>query len=74
MQNINWFRFIAGRGMITRQYALAGTLGIPYTVTIDRETLEDSTLTIRERNTKGQERVPLQRLADRLHRNLYKNP
>jgi len=48
---------IAGRGRIARQYALADTLGAPYTITIDKETFENNTVTIRERDTKEQKRL-----------------
>lgn len=58
-------------GSIGRRYARMDELGVPYCVTLDRETLEpespdDRTATLRDRDSKGQERVTLDRLIVRL--------
>jgi glycyl-tRNA synthetase len=58
-------------GSIGRRYARMDELGVPYCVTIDRESLEASTLelrtaTLRDRDSKGQERVTLPALVARL--------
>ena len=34
-------------------------LGTPYCITIDHQTLEDNTVTIRDRDTMLQERIPI---------------
>merc|ERR1740121_875910 len=54
---------------IGRKYARNDELGIPLAVTFDFTTLEDSTVTLRERDTCGQIRLPLKDVAD-LVRNL----
>ena len=47
---------------IGRRYRRQDAIGTPYCVTIDFETLEDNTVTIRERDSLAQERVPIQRV------------
>jgi glycyl-tRNA synthetase len=46
-------------GSIGRRYARADEVGTPYCVTVDHRTLSDGTVTIRERETARQVRVPL---------------
>jgi len=41
-------------------------IGTPYCVTVDYETLEDKGVTLRERDTQRQVRVPEARLAETL--------
>ena len=53
-------------GSIGRRYARADEVGIPFCVTIDYDTLEDDTVTIRERDSMEQERVKISELAKRL--------
>ncbi|MEM0992874.1 MAG: glycine--tRNA ligase [Bacteroidota bacterium] len=49
---------------IGRRYRRQDAIGTPYCVTIDFDTLEDDTVTIRERDTLTQERIPMQKVAD----------
>lgn len=51
-------------GSIGKRYARMDEIGTPLCVTIDFDTLEDSTVTIRERDTMHQERVPISALQD----------
>ena len=44
---------------IGRRYRRQDAVGTPYCVTIDHQTLEDQTVTIRERDSMSQERVPI---------------
>ncbi|MFH1521289.1 MAG: glycine--tRNA ligase [Candidatus Micrarchaeota archaeon] len=44
-------------GSIGRRYARADEIGIPYALTIDYDTIKDSTVTIRYRNDGKQERI-----------------
>ncbi|MBN2540669.1 MAG: glycine--tRNA ligase [Bacilli bacterium] len=46
-------------GNIGRRYRRADAIGTPYCVTIDQQTLEDETVTVRERDTMEQIRLPL---------------
>ncbi len=49
-------------GAIGRRYRRQDEIGTPYTVTVDYDTLEDNTVTIRERDSTEQIRVPIERL------------
>jgi glycyl-tRNA synthetase len=51
---------------IGRRYRRQDELGTPFCVTIDFDTLEDRAVTIRDRDTMAQERVPLDALVDHL--------
>jgi glycyl-tRNA synthetase len=48
---------------IGRRYRRQDAIGTPYCVTVDHQTLEDNTVTIRERDTMKQERVAIDQLA-----------
>jgi glycyl-tRNA synthetase len=47
-------------GSIGRRYSRADEIGTPYCITIDHQTLEDGTVTIRDRDTAAQVRVKIQ--------------
>ncbi len=49
---------------IGRRYRRQDAIGTPYCVTVDFETLEDNTVTIRERDSMQQERVPIEKIAE----------
>ena len=51
-----------GSGSIGKRYARADEVGTPYCVTIDYDTLQDQTVTVRDRDTTKQERVKLDEL------------
>jgi glycyl-tRNA synthetase len=55
-------------GAIGRRYRRQDEIGTPYAVTVDHQTLEDQTVTLRDRDTLEQERLPLDGLADELVR------
>ena len=46
-------------GAIGRRYRRQDEIGTPYALTIDEQTLEDDTVTLRDRDSLAQERVPL---------------
>ena len=46
-------------GQIGRRYRRQDEIGTPYALTIDDETLEDDTVTIRDRDSLAQERIPI---------------
>ena len=50
-------------GAIGRRYRRQDEIGTPFAVTIDHQTLEDDTVTLRDRDTLEQERVPVDGLA-----------
>lgn len=51
-------------GSIGRRYARADEVGVPFAVTVDYQTLEDGTVTVRDRDTALQERVSVDRLEE----------
>ncbi len=57
-------------GAIGRRYRRQDEIGTPYCVTVDFDTLEDSAVTVRERDSMSQERISLEGvrtwLAERL--------
>lgn len=53
-------------GSIGRRYRRNDEIGTPYEVTVDYETLEEGTVTIRDRDTMRQIRVPVDCLADKV--------
>jgi glycyl-tRNA synthetase len=53
-------------GAIGRRYRRQDEIGTPYCVTIDHQTLEDRTATLRNRDSLTQERVPIDGLAQEL--------
>jgi glycyl-tRNA synthetase len=57
-------------GSIGRRYRRQDEIGTPYCVTVDHQTLEDRTVTVRDRDSLAQDRVPIAELADELSRRL----
>ena len=51
-------------GQIGRRYRRQDEIGTPYALTIDDQTLEDDTITIRERDSLAQERIPIGRARE----------
>jgi glycyl-tRNA synthetase len=51
-------------GSIGRRYRRQDEVGTPLGVTIDHQTMEDDTVTLRDRDSTQQERVPISRLAE----------
>jgi glycyl-tRNA synthetase len=57
-------------GTIGRRYARADEIGIPFAITVDFQTLEDGSVTVRDRDTMEQERVKIEELPTKLIRDL----
>ncbi|MBW9141475.1 MAG: glycine--tRNA ligase [Candidatus Aramenus sp.] len=55
-------------GSIGRRYARVDEIGVPYAVTVDPQTLEDGTVTIRDRDTWKQVRVKEEKLTTALEK------
>ncbi|MGC1676988.1 MAG: glycine--tRNA ligase [Candidatus Binataceae bacterium] len=51
-------------GSIGRRYRRQDEVGTPYGVTIDHQTMQDDTVTLRDRDSTMQERVPIARLVE----------
>lgn len=57
-------------GAIGRRYARMDEIGTPLCVTVDYQSLEDKTVTLRDRDTTQQERLPLGRVSSVVRRRL----
>jgi len=55
---------------IGKRYARQDEIGTPYCVTVDFDSLEDHAVTIRERDSMAQERVPIAELVPALREKL----
>ena len=49
-----------------RRYRRQDALGTPFCVTIDHQTLEDQTVTLRERDSMKQVRIPMDDVMDKV--------
>jgi glycyl-tRNA synthetase len=58
--------FYDDSGSIGRRYRRQDEAGTPFCVTVDFDTIEDKRVTIRDRDTLEQERIPLEAVRDRL--------
>ncbi|MCK4929218.1 MAG: glycine--tRNA ligase [Methanosarcinales archaeon] len=54
-------------GTIGRRYRRNDEIGTPYSITVDYDTLEDGTVTIRDRDSMKQVRSPVDTIADTVH-------
>jgi len=70
-RNLRRSGFIAefdSSGTIGRRYARADEIGVPFAVTVDHETLEDGTVTLRKRDDCSQVRVKIEELVPTLEK------
>lgn len=58
-------------GSIGRRYARADEQGIPYCITFDFDSLEDKSVTVRDRDTTKQDRIKIEDLPMFLHKKLF---
>ncbi len=59
------------RGNIGKRYLYQDEIGTPYCITIDFDTLDDETVTVRDRNTTNQTRLKLDELEEYLIKMLH---
>ncbi len=52
------------RGNIGKRYYSQDEIGTPWCITIDFQTLDDDTVTIRDRDTTGQQRIKIEKIID----------
>jgi glycyl-tRNA synthetase len=57
-------------GAIGRRYRRQDEIGTPWAVTVDHQSLEDETVTLRDRDSLKQDRVPIGELGDEIERRL----
>jgi len=58
-------------GAIGRRYRRQDEAGTPYCVTIDSQTMEDETVTVRDRDSMAQDRVPVRGLLNHLKNRIW---
>ncbi|HEY6160955.1 MAG TPA: glycine--tRNA ligase [Bacteroidia bacterium] len=49
---------------IGKRYRRQDAIGTPYCITVDHQTLEDNTVTIRERDSMKQDRIPVEKVSE----------
>jgi len=52
------------KGAVGRRYRRQDEIGTPFCITVDGQTMEDGTVTIRDRDTMAQDRVPAENVRD----------
>ena len=57
-------------GSIGRRYRRQDEIGTPFGITIDHQTMQDDTVTLRDRDSMEQLRIPIDRLLEELQRRL----
>ena len=62
--------FYDDSGAVGRRYRRQDEVGTPFCLTIDSQTLQDQTITVRERDSMRQERIGMDRAADYLREKL----
>ncbi len=58
--------FFDVKGSIGKRYARIDEIGIPFALTVDFDSVKDETITIRERDSTEQKRIPIKNLAELL--------
>ncbi|MGH2794727.1 MAG: glycine--tRNA ligase [Actinomycetota bacterium] len=66
----HWMIDYDDAGSIGRRYRRQDEIGTPYCVTVDFDSLEDHAVTIRDRDTMKQDRIPIAELTDYLRERL----
>jgi glycyl-tRNA synthetase len=59
----NFKVFYDDKGAVGRRYRRQDEAGTPYCITVDTQTLEDKTVTVRDRDTMEQERISIDQLS-----------
>lgn len=66
----NFVTVFDGRGNIGKRYFAQDEIGTPFCMTVDFQTLEDDTVTVRDRDTMTQERIRVEKLEPFLKKRL----
>ncbi|MEM8667657.1 MAG: glycine--tRNA ligase [Planctomycetota bacterium] len=65
--------FYDEKGAVGRRYRRQDEAGTPYCITVDTDTLNDQTVTVRDRDSLEQSRVPIKELASELKQRIASN-
>ncbi len=63
--------FYDASGAVGRRYRRQDEAGTPFCLTVDSQTLQDETVTIRDRDTMKQDRIPIQGIAAELEKRIW---
>ncbi|MEK9180959.1 MAG: His/Gly/Thr/Pro-type tRNA ligase C-terminal domain-containing protein, partial [Patescibacteria group bacterium] len=66
----NFMTAFDDRGNVGKRYYAQDEIGTPYCVTVDFQSLEDKTVTVRDRDTTKQERIAIAELASYINQKL----
>ncbi len=58
------------QGAIGRRYRQHDEIGTPFCITVDGDTMEDGSVTIRDRDTLAQERIPIEKVVQEVQQRL----
>ena len=67
----SFYCFYEEKDAIGKRYRRQDAIGTPFCVTIDHQTKEDQTVTIRYRDSMEQERIPLSQVRERVLRDIF---
>jgi glycyl-tRNA synthetase len=62
--------FYEEKDAIGKRYRRQDAIGTPFCVTVDHQSKEDGTVTIRNRDTLAQERIPIELVRDFVAKNI----
>ncbi len=65
--------FYEEKDTIGKRYRRHDAIGTPYCITVDHQTLEDNTVTLRERDSMKQERIPMNEISGIVAKSLTQN-
>ena len=57
-------------GNVGKRYRRQDEIGTPFCITVDFDTLEDNTVTVRNRDTAEQERIPVEELQSHIEQQI----
>lgn len=63
LRNSGFIAEFDASGTIGRRYARADEIGVPFALTVDHDSLEDNKVTIRNRDTLKQKRIPISNIS-----------
>lgn len=66
LKDAGLYVFYDESGSIGKKYARADEIGVTYCITIDYDTLKDDTVTLRERDTKQQKRIKIEKICEEI--------
>ncbi len=64
--------FYDEKGAVGRRYRRQDEVGTPFCVTVDGQTLEDQTVTVRNRDTLDQQRIPIDQVVEYVRKGIMK--